>query len=75
MLEVLYNNKWCSFHPLSSVVYGEEFDYRPLEELPNKVYGKILGGVCGYEPWWIFSTVEKNKLRNPPKKVSENKSK
>ena len=63
MLQAFYNNKWCSFYPLSSVVYGEEFDDRKLEELPNTIYGKLVSGVCGYEPVWVYLKVEKNNVR------------
>ena len=69
MLETLYNNKWCSFYPLSSVVYGDEYDDRTLSELPEKIYGKLIGGVCGYQPWWVYLKVDKKDVREPIKKT------
>jgi hypothetical protein len=68
MLQVFWEKQWKTFHPLSSVIYGEEFDYRPLEELPNKVYGKLIGGVAGYQPWWVYGTFDKKDIREEPKK-------
>lgn len=68
MLQVFYENQWRTFYPLSSVVYGEEFDERPLEELPEKIYGKLIGGFAGYQPWWVYFTFDKKNIRNAPKK-------
>ena len=63
MLEILYKNKWCEFQPIQLDYMIEAIDKRLLEELPDKVYGKICIGVCGYKPIWIYKTVDKKNVR------------
>jgi hypothetical protein len=63
MLEILYKDKWCEFQPIQLDYMIETIDRRSLDELPDKVYGKICMGVCGYKPIWMYNTVDKKKLR------------
>ena len=63
MLEILYKNKWCEFQPIQLDYMIEAIDKRLLEELPDKVYGKICIGVCGYKPIWMYKTVDKKNVR------------
>ena len=63
ILKILYNGKYCNFYPLKSVIYGDELDHTLYSGLPDKVYGKILGGVCGYEPWWVYKHVNRKDIK------------
>jgi hypothetical protein len=63
MLEAYDSNKWCTFYPLISNPLDEIIDNRSLEELPDKIYGKILSGFVGFQPWWTYTTVEKKNVR------------
>jgi hypothetical protein len=66
MIEILYENKWRQFYPILELELcgeGDTIDKRPLAELSDRVYGKWIGGISGYTPWWVFDTVDKIKLR------------
>ena len=63
MLEILYKDKWCEIQPIQLDYIYTSIDNRPHEELPDKVYGKICMGVCGYKPIWMYNTVDKKMLR------------
>lgn len=63
MLEILYKDKWREFQPIKLDYMIEEIDKRSLEELPDKVYGRICIGICGYNPMWMYNTVEKINIR------------
>ena len=56
--------KWVRFFPLQiPVIIVEELDNRPLEELPDMVYGKMCIGVCGHNPVWMYHTLPKTNVR------------
>jgi hypothetical protein len=63
-LQCLYDKQWKPFYPLKTpIVYEEETDTRQLSELPDRVYGKLIGGMAGYQPWYIYLTVDKKDVR------------
>lgn len=70
--------EWKPFYPIGRLIpeFNQEvMDERPLSELDEKVYGKYVGGVAGYNIWWVYLTVEKSKLREEPeKKKSERRN-
>jgi hypothetical protein len=53
-------NKWVGFYPMKNF---DQEDTRSLAEMEDEVYGKYIGGLCGYQPWWVHLTVKKSKLR------------
>jgi hypothetical protein len=55
---------WTQFHVILERDHfgGYIYDTRPLAELDNMVYGRYIGGVAGYTPWWIYDTVPKSRL-------------
>ena len=66
MLEIYMEEKktWCAFYPIKiPIVLFEEIDKRKLEELPEKIYGKICIGACGYNSVWSYQTVDKKNIR------------
>ena len=66
MLEIRYKEKWVKFLPILSLDFageGATYDTRKLAELPEKIYGKYVGGVAGYNVWWINDTIDKKMLR------------
>lgn len=63
-MQILYEGKWVDFYPIvRPVVYREELDKRPLEELDEEVYGKFVMGMMGYVPAWMYKTVKKSEIR------------
>ena len=40
------------FFPLSMPNVDDELDKRPLAELPDVLFGKVIMGVAGYNPIW-----------------------
>ena len=50
------------FFPLSMPNVNDELDPRPLAELPDTLFGKIIIGVAGYNPIWKYITIAKQDL-------------
>lgn len=66
MLQIFYDNKWTQFYPIKYLAYdgeGDTIDERRLAEFGDEIYGKYIGGVAGYNVWWINETVKKSQLR------------
>lgn len=63
MLEIHTENdaSWTEFYPVD--VNTNEVYKRKLEDLPNEVMGKYMGGIVGYTPVWYYTTVKKTELR------------
>ena len=63
MLEIYIKNdaSWTQFYPVD--VNTNEVYERTLEDLPNEVMGKYMGGTVGYTPVWYYITIDKTKLR------------
>ena len=57
-----YQNKFVPFYPIVSNFPVEEFDIRNLENMPEKIFGKLLIGMAGYNPIWLYKTVQKTEL-------------
>lgn len=57
---------WTTFYVIRQLDLageGDTLNDLPLQDLPAKIYGKFVGGICGYQPWWVYVTVDKSKLR------------
>ena len=57
---------WVTFYPILQLDLageGDKFEERTLSEMGNRIYGKYVGGVSGYQPWWVYTTVKKSILR------------
>ena len=67
MLEVKRDDGvWIQFYVIKHLEWDGEGDVLhevSLSELPTRVYGKFVGGICGYQPWWVYTTVDKSELR------------
>ena len=50
------------FFPLSMPNVNDELDSRPLAELPETLFGKVIIGVAGYNPIWKYITIAKQDL-------------
>ena len=57
--EVLYERKYVPFYPIVSNFPVETLDDMSFNDLPNDVYGKLLIGLAGYQPIWMYKTVNK----------------
>lgn len=60
------NNTYVEFYPILSTDLTGECDTitnKKLVELPEHVYGKYVGGISGYQPWWVYVTINKSLLR------------
>ena len=55
------NYRWTQFYPVN--VNTNEIYEQKIEELPNEVMGKYIGGIVGYTPVWYFITLDKRNLR------------
>ena len=63
-MKVFHKDKWIEFYPIIRPVVGaEKLDNRPIEELEDKVFGKGIFGYAGYQPIWIYLTVDKKDIR------------
>lgn len=64
---------WVPFFPilhLDLAGEGDVVDTKRLSEFPGEtIYGKYQGGLCGYSVFWIYASVEKNKLRDKHMKL------
>lgn len=60
--EVKYEKRYVSFYPIISNFPVEERDDRQYKDLPEDVYGKLLIGMAGYQPIWMYKTVKKNEI-------------
>ena len=47
----------CTVHYVN-----DELDSRPLAELPDTLFGKVIIGVAGYNPIWKYITIAKQDL-------------
>ena len=56
-------NEWIEFYPLKLDFCIEKLDYRKFSELPQKIDGKYIFGMCGYNPAWAYTTIDKKNLR------------
>lgn len=57
---------WVEFYPIISLNLAGEGDIvnsNKLSDLPEVVYGKYVGGLAGYQPWWVYTTISKSFLR------------
>jgi hypothetical protein len=65
MIEIFYDGKWRLFYPLSNLSYliEDDYDNRPLINLPETISGKMFNGVCGSNPVYTYLTTKKSKLR------------
>ena len=63
MLEIYdkENALWTQFYPVD--VNTDEIYEKKLEELPDEVMGKYIGGIVGYTPVWYYTTIKKENLR------------
>ena len=67
-MEVQTNKGWVTFEP-RIICFLEPGGSVPNEELPeilmtrDKVYGRIMGGIMGYKPWYISGSYSTKKLR------------
>ena len=63
MIEIYDKDKaiWTEFYPVN--VNTNEIYKKKLEDLPEEVMGKYVGGIVGYTPVWYYITIEKDKLR------------
>ena len=50
------------FYPLSMPNVDDEIDKRPLDELPDVLFGKVMIGVAGYNPIWKYITINKKEI-------------
>ena len=50
------------FFPLSMPNVDDELDKRPLSELPDVLFGKVMMGVAGYNPIWKYITINKQDI-------------
>lgn len=63
-MKILYEDKWVDFYPIvRPILYREELDQRPYEELEDEVYGKFIVGMVGYIPAWMYRTVKKTDIQ------------
>ena len=66
MLQIYHEGRWVQFYPIKycdMAGEGDTLDTRALSEMEDEIYGKYVGGVSGYQPWWVYKTVSKNLLR------------
>ena len=57
-----YENKYVPFYPIILNFPLEEPDNRAFKDLPDNVYGKLLIGMAGYQPIWMYKTIKKIEL-------------
>jgi hypothetical protein len=63
-LEAFDRGEWKTFFPLNfSYLDQDNYNNTSFENLPNEIYGKLLNGVCGYNPVWTYLTVNKKNVR------------
>tara|TARA_A100001015_G_C14707721_1_gene600812 strand:+ start:231 stop:428 length:198 start_codon:yes stop_codon:yes gene_type:complete len=63
MLEIYdeQNSLWTQFYLVNQNT--DEIYEQKLEELPENVMGKYIGGIVGYTPVWYYTTIKKKYLR------------
>jgi hypothetical protein len=65
------NGIWTKFYPITSRDFVDDncdkIDTRPFSSLRDLcgdyIYGKYVGGMVGYRPWWVYETVNVSKLQ------------
>ena len=64
-LQFLHNGKWTKFYPVdcSSLIDEQKVNYNNIDSIPDHVYGKYVHGYAGYNPVWMYKSLNKKKLR------------
>lgn len=66
---------WIQFFPIKTLSMvdsmGDTLDERDSKEVlkgapSEKIYGKAMGGVVRYSPWWIYGEWRKDEIRVKP---------
>lgn len=62
-LEIKIKGQWKRFYPIYTNGVIEEVDNTKFVDLPLKIFGKYIGGVAGYKPWYVYDTFDKKDIR------------